>query len=149
MTTYRKYSKEFKLQAARLVTEQGYSYKQAAKRLGATGWSIRNWVKKFRQVGRFLSQYLDVVDVPAGIRICTIQDRIGPPYPHCILIGRHCTEIILHVLPCRVRDIAVARRFPSKRPSEATMRGFVIVMFIKRFFKKSFLLHYIFPLYAL
>ena len=51
MSKYRKYSKEFKLQAARLVTEQGYSYKQAAKRLGATGWSIRNWVQKFRQTG--------------------------------------------------------------------------------------------------
>jgi transposase len=51
MAKYRKYSKEFKLQAARMVTEQGYSYEQAAKRLGATGWSIRNWVQKFRQTG--------------------------------------------------------------------------------------------------
>ena len=41
MAKYRKYSKEFKLQAARLVTEQGYSYEQAAKRLGATGWSAQ------------------------------------------------------------------------------------------------------------
>jgi len=56
MATYRKYSKEFKLQAARLVTEQGYSYKQAAKRLGTTGWSIRNWVQKFRQAGELPSQ---------------------------------------------------------------------------------------------
>ena len=51
MAKYRKYSKEFKLQAARMVTEQGYSYKQAATRLGTTGWSIRNWVLKFRQTG--------------------------------------------------------------------------------------------------
>ena len=51
MAKYRKYSKEFKLQAARMVTEQGYSYEQAAQRLGATGWSIRNWVRKFRQTG--------------------------------------------------------------------------------------------------
>jgi hypothetical protein len=43
---YRKYSKELKLQASRLVTEQGYSYQQAAKRLGTTGWSIRNWMQK-------------------------------------------------------------------------------------------------------
>jgi transposase-like protein len=28
MGKYRKYSKEFKLQAAKLVTEQGYSYEQ-------------------------------------------------------------------------------------------------------------------------
>jgi len=51
MVKYRKYSKEFKLQAAKLVTEQGYSYEQSAKRLGTTGWSIRNWVQKFRQTG--------------------------------------------------------------------------------------------------
>lgn len=56
MAKYRKYSKDFKLQAARLVAEQGYSYEQAAKRLGATGWSIRNWVRKFRQTGEFPAQ---------------------------------------------------------------------------------------------
>jgi len=56
MAKYRKYSKEFKLQAARLVTEQGYSYELAAKRLGATGWSIRNWVQKFRQAGELPAQ---------------------------------------------------------------------------------------------
>ena len=56
MAKYRKYSKDFKLQAARLVAEQGYSYEQAAKRLGATGWSIRNWVRKFRQTGELPAQ---------------------------------------------------------------------------------------------
>ena len=56
MAKYRKYSKEFKLQAARLVTEQGYSYEQAAIRLGTTGWSIRNWVQKFRQTGELPTQ---------------------------------------------------------------------------------------------
>ncbi len=56
MAKYRKYSKEFKLQAARLVAEQGYSYEQAAKRLGATSWSIRNWVQKFRQSGELPDQ---------------------------------------------------------------------------------------------
>jgi len=56
MAKYRKYTKEFKLQAARLVTEQGNSYEQAAKRLGTTGWSIRNWVRKFRQTGELPTQ---------------------------------------------------------------------------------------------
>ena len=56
MVKYRKYSKEFKLQAARLVIEQGYSYEKAAKRLGTTGWSIRNWVQKFRQSGELPAQ---------------------------------------------------------------------------------------------
>jgi transposase-like protein len=56
MAKYRKYSKEFQLQAARLVTEQGYSYQNAAKRLGTTTWSIRNWVQKFRQNGELPAQ---------------------------------------------------------------------------------------------
>jgi len=51
MSKYKKYSREFKLQAARLVAEQGYSYNQAAERLGSTAWSIRDWVHKFRQTG--------------------------------------------------------------------------------------------------
>lgn len=51
MAKYRKYSKDFQLQAARLVAEQGYSYNQAAERLGTTSWSIRDWVRKFRQTG--------------------------------------------------------------------------------------------------
>lgn len=49
MAKYRKYSKEFQLQAAKLVTEQGYSYDKAAKQLGTTGWSIRNWIQKHRK----------------------------------------------------------------------------------------------------
>ena len=56
MAKYRKYSKEFKLQAAKLVTEQGYSYDKAAKRLGTTGFSVRNWVKTFQQTGELPSK---------------------------------------------------------------------------------------------
>ena len=56
MAKYRKYSKEFKLQAAKLVTEQGYSYDQAAKQLGTTGWSVRNWVQKLQQAGELPSK---------------------------------------------------------------------------------------------
>ena len=51
MAKYRKYSKEFKLQAAKLVTEQGYSCDQAAKQLGTTGWSVRNWIQAFQKTG--------------------------------------------------------------------------------------------------
>lgn len=47
----KRYAREFRLQAAKLVVEGGYSYEQAASRLGASAWSIRQWVKKFRQSG--------------------------------------------------------------------------------------------------
>ena len=56
MAKYRKYSKEFKLQASKLVTEQGYSYEQAAKQPGTTGWSVRNWIQKFQQTGELPSK---------------------------------------------------------------------------------------------
>ena len=51
MAKSKRYSREFKLEAARLVVEHGYTFKEAAKRLGATDWSIRQWVQKFRQNG--------------------------------------------------------------------------------------------------
>jgi len=49
MAQHKHYSKDFKLQAARLVTENGYSLNDAAERLGVSAWSIRYWIKKFQQ----------------------------------------------------------------------------------------------------
>jgi len=51
MAKSKRYSKEFKLEAARLVIEHGYTFKEAAKRLGTTDWSIRQWVNQFRKTG--------------------------------------------------------------------------------------------------
>ncbi len=52
MAEYKHYSEEFRLQAAKLVIEGGYSYAKAAERLGINSWSIRQWVKKFRASGQ-------------------------------------------------------------------------------------------------
>ena len=49
------YTKEFRLQAARLVTEQGYTYAEVAKRLGPSAWSVRYWVGKYRKSGELPS----------------------------------------------------------------------------------------------
>jgi len=51
MGTRRRYKREFKLEAAKLVVERGYSYREAASQLDTTPWSIRDWVKKFRAEG--------------------------------------------------------------------------------------------------
>jgi transposase len=59
---YKRYEKDFKLQAAKLVTEHGYSYTEAGRRLGVTDWSIRMWVKAFRESGE-----LPPVDSPAPV----------------------------------------------------------------------------------
>ena len=41
----RTFTREFKVQAVKLVTEQGYSYAEAARQLGVRGHQIRAWKK--------------------------------------------------------------------------------------------------------
>jgi len=43
----RKFTREFKVSAVRLVNEQGYTVPEAAKSLGVDQGSIRQWVEKF------------------------------------------------------------------------------------------------------
>lgn len=49
----KRYNREFKLQAAKMVVELGYSYAKAADNLGTTISSIRKWVDQFREEGIF------------------------------------------------------------------------------------------------
>ena len=44
MSKQKKYSQEFKKEAIKLVTEQGYSYSLVARDIGASIVSIRGWV---------------------------------------------------------------------------------------------------------
>ena len=46
MTTRKKYSKEFKLDAVSLVTEQGYSRSEAAKSLAINANMLGRWIKE-------------------------------------------------------------------------------------------------------
>ena len=43
----RRFSREFKLSAVKLVNEQGYSIPEAAKSLGIDAANVRGWVEKF------------------------------------------------------------------------------------------------------
>lgn len=43
----RKYTREFKVSAVKLVNEQGYSVPEAAKSLGVDPACVRGWVTKF------------------------------------------------------------------------------------------------------
>jgi transposase len=43
----RKYTREFKVSAVKLVNEQGYSISEAGKSLGVDPTSVRGWVGKF------------------------------------------------------------------------------------------------------
>jgi len=42
----RKFTREFRVSAVKLVNEQGYSISEAAKSLGVDNGSVRDWVKK-------------------------------------------------------------------------------------------------------
>ena len=48
MTTRKKYTKEFKLDAVRLVTEQGYTRAEAARNLGINAGMLARWVQESR-----------------------------------------------------------------------------------------------------
>jgi len=42
---YKKYGKDFKLEAAKLLTQRGNSYAEAARQQGLEDWTVRGWVK--------------------------------------------------------------------------------------------------------
>ena len=48
MTTRKKYTTEFKRDAVRLVTEQGYNHSEAARNLGIDRGMIGRWVKEYK-----------------------------------------------------------------------------------------------------
>ena len=47
----KRYTYEFRLNAARLVVEGGYSCSKASERLGISDQSLRNWIHQFRTSG--------------------------------------------------------------------------------------------------
>jgi transposase len=51
MSKRRVFSREFKIEAVKLVTEQGYTVGQAAESLGISGTALRKWREKFDEQG--------------------------------------------------------------------------------------------------
>ncbi|MCP4536186.1 MAG: transposase [Chloroflexi bacterium] len=62
MAKQKRYGKEFKLGAARLVVEQGYTHAEAAERLGVAAWSIGRWIKQLRESGELPSKNQPVAE---------------------------------------------------------------------------------------
>jgi transposase len=67
MGTQKRYTKEFKLEAAKLVTERGYSIREAASQLGVADWSIRYWISKYRNSG----------ELPQGQQVIQAADELA------------------------------------------------------------------------
>jgi len=59
----RRYDKQFKLAAAKLVTEQGYSAKQAALSLGVKVSTLQYWVKIYGQEPKEQAETIDTLRV--------------------------------------------------------------------------------------
>jgi transposase len=51
MATRKKYTREFKQDAVRLVIEQGYNQSEAARNLGIDRGMLGRWVKEFQEDG--------------------------------------------------------------------------------------------------
>src|SRR5210317_1612035 len=49
MTTRKKYTREFKQDAVRLVTEQGYNQSESARNLGINRGMLGRWVKELEE----------------------------------------------------------------------------------------------------
>jgi transposase len=48
MSGHKKYTVEFKQEAVKLVTEQGYSQAEASRRLGVGGKNMSRWIREAR-----------------------------------------------------------------------------------------------------
>ena len=48
-----------------------------AKKLGTTGWSIRNWVQKFRKIGEFPTNYETKPEADELRRLCEELAQLG------------------------------------------------------------------------
>lgn len=46
-----RYKEDFKLQAAKLIVESGYTFAKASRQLGVSSCALRNWVSTFRKSG--------------------------------------------------------------------------------------------------
>ncbi len=63
-----KYTKEFREDAVKLVTEQGYSSNEAGRRLGINQSNISRWVREYRQ------EQEDMAD--GGVTRKELEDKI-------------------------------------------------------------------------
>ena len=65
--TKRTFSREFKLDAANLILEKGYSYREASDATGASNGALRNWVKQITKERQG--------ETPAGANAITDEQR--------------------------------------------------------------------------
>ena len=84
MTTRKKYSKEFKLDAVSLVLEQGYTKAEAARSLEINPSLIRRWVKEhqsddaqaFRGNGKLTPEQEEIKKLQARVKRLEMEKEV-------------------------------------------------------------------------
>ncbi|STY24834.1 transposase, IS911 [Legionella taurinensis] len=84
MSTRRKYTKEFKLDAVSLVTEQGYACLDAARSLGINSNILSRWIREaaennenaFRGNGKLTEEQLEIRQLREEVRRLTMEKEI-------------------------------------------------------------------------
>jgi len=84
MTTRKKYSKEFKLDAISLVLEQDYTRVEAAKNLGINATMLGRWIKEhqsdddkaFRGNGKLTPEQLEIRQLKNRVKRLEIEKDI-------------------------------------------------------------------------
>ena len=51
MSKGKRYDRDFQLEAARMVVDQGHSKAEVSRKLGVSAWSIGRWINRFRENG--------------------------------------------------------------------------------------------------
>ena len=86
MSTRRKYTKEFKLDAISLVNEQGYTCPEASRSLGINSNILSRWIREatehnehaFRGNGKLTEEQLEIRQLREEVRRLLICTRKGP-----------------------------------------------------------------------
>ncbi|APF02503.1 Transposase [Legionella pneumophila] len=92
MSTRRKYTKEFKLDAISLVTEQGYTCREAARSLGINSNILSRWIREaaennenaFRGNGKLTEEQLEIRQLREEVRRLTMEKEILKKATVCV-----------------------------------------------------------------
>ena len=86
----RQFTREFKLEAVRLIKQRGVSYAQASKDLGVHPTQLRNWVKQFADdpqhafpgQGQMKPEQLEIAQLKREVlRLKAKRDILKKPWP--------------------------------------------------------------------
>ena len=103
----RKFTREFKLEAVRLIRERGVSFAQASQELGVHESQLRTWVKKFAEDpqhafpgnGQMKPEQLEIARLKCEVPKFKAERDIEPTRPSLPRCGRASSAAIGRTAP--------------------------------------------------